>query len=131
MSANRIRYRRPRSRTQHPEASALASSHSPRADPLTCVRVDQPFVELSHRCNLWRRNARGRVGCRVLALQRSGVPTAVPGVGEEGVRAQAAILGVFDSTGYHEDGTPYDRPGRATVALSRQKIGGDWVADHT
>ena len=40
-------------------------------------------------------------------------------------------MGVFDSTGYHEDGTPYDRPGHATIAFSRQRIGDDWVADHT
>jgi len=46
-------------------------------------------------------------------------------------RLSAVGMGVFDSTGYHEDGTPYDRPGRATVAFSRQKIGDDWVADHT
>lgn len=46
-------------------------------------------------------------------------------------RLSAVGMGVFDSTGYHEDGTPYDRPGRATVAFSRHKIGDDWVADHT
>jgi hypothetical protein len=40
-------------------------------------------------------------------------------------------MGVFDSTGYHADGTPYDRPGRATIAFSRLGIGGEWVADHT
>ena len=43
----------------------------------------------------------------------------------------AVGMGVFNSTGYHEDGTPYDRPGRATVAFSRHEIGDDWVADHT
>jgi len=26
---------------------------------------------------------------------------------------------------------PYERPGRTTVALSRRRIGEDWVADHT
>jgi ketosteroid isomerase-like protein len=46
-------------------------------------------------------------------------------------RLSAVGMGVFDSTGYHEDGTPYDRPGRATIALSRPKIGDGWVADHT
>ena len=34
-------------------------------------------------------------------------------------RLTAIGMGVFDSTGYHEDGTPYDRPGRATIAFSR------------
>ncbi|HEY4472658.1 MAG TPA: nuclear transport factor 2 family protein [Stellaceae bacterium] len=46
-------------------------------------------------------------------------------------RLSAIGMGVFDSTGYHEDGTPYERPGRTTVALSRRRIGEDWVADHT
>jgi hypothetical protein len=40
-------------------------------------------------------------------------------------------MGVFDSTGYHPSGEPYERPGRTTVALSRRAIGEDWVADHT
>jgi ketosteroid isomerase-like protein len=46
-------------------------------------------------------------------------------------RSTAIGMGVFDSTGYHQDGTPYDRPGRTTVALSRARIGDDWVAVHT
>ena len=46
-------------------------------------------------------------------------------------RLFAIGVGVFDSTGYHEDGLPYERPGRTTVALSRRRIGEDWVADHT
>jgi ketosteroid isomerase-like protein len=57
---------------------------------------------------------------------------------EDGVRAivspdrlTAIGMGVFDSTGYREDGTPYDRPGRTTVALSRRAVGEDWVALHT
>jgi ketosteroid isomerase-like protein len=46
-------------------------------------------------------------------------------------RLTAIGMGVFASTGYHEDGTSYDRPGRTTVALSRQAVGEDWVAAHT
>jgi len=46
-------------------------------------------------------------------------------------RLTAIGMAVFDSTGYHEDGSPYERPGRTTVALSRKSIGEDWVADHT
>ena len=46
-------------------------------------------------------------------------------------RLVAIGMGVFDSTGYREDGAPYERPGRTTVALSRRRIGEDWVADHT
>ena len=46
-------------------------------------------------------------------------------------RLTAIGMGVFDSTGYHQDGAPYDRPGRTTVALSRGRVGEDWVAAHT
>ena len=46
-------------------------------------------------------------------------------------RLCAVGMGVFDSTGYREDGTPYERPGRTTVALSRQSVGDPWIADHT
>jgi ketosteroid isomerase-like protein len=46
-------------------------------------------------------------------------------------RLSAVGMGVFDSTGYDQSGKPYDRPGRATIALSRAAIGADWVADHT
>ena len=46
-------------------------------------------------------------------------------------RLQATGMAVWDSTGYHPDGTPFDRPGRATVALARAKVGDPWVATHT
>lgn len=46
-------------------------------------------------------------------------------------RLTAVGMAVFDSTGYHQDGLPYDRPGRATIALSRKRVGDDWIADHT
>ena len=46
-------------------------------------------------------------------------------------RLTAIGMAVFDSTGYREDGSPYARPGRTTVALSRRVVGEDWVADHT
>lgn len=46
-------------------------------------------------------------------------------------RLTAVGMAVFDSTGYHEDGSPYERPGRTTVALSHKSVGEDWVADHT
>ena len=46
-------------------------------------------------------------------------------------RLTAIGIAVFQSTGYHQDGTPYARPGRTTVALSRRAVGEDWVADHT
>jgi ketosteroid isomerase-like protein len=46
-------------------------------------------------------------------------------------RLQAVGMGVFDSTGYHQDGSAYDRPGRATVVFIRTDPGAEWVAAHT
>jgi ketosteroid isomerase-like protein len=46
-------------------------------------------------------------------------------------RLQAVGMGVFDSTGYRQDGTPYDRPGRATVVLVRANTDAPWLAQHT
>jgi ketosteroid isomerase-like protein len=47
-----------------------------------------------------------------------------------GDRCTAVGMAVFDSTGYSEDGTPYDRPGRVTVVLGRGAVGQDWIAQH-
>lgn len=41
-----------------------------------------------------------------------------------------AIL-VWRSTGFHENGEPYDRPGRATVSLRRNSIDSPWKGTHT
>jgi ketosteroid isomerase-like protein len=46
--------------------------------------------------------------------------------GEDG-RAWGAV--VWQSTGFDEDGEPFDRPGRATVVLERREDA--WVAVHT
>lgn len=46
-------------------------------------------------------------------------------------RLQAVGMGVFDSTGYQQDGTPYDRPGRTTVVLVRPSVDQPFVAQHT
>jgi ketosteroid isomerase-like protein len=46
-------------------------------------------------------------------------------------RMQAVGMAVFDSTGYEKDGTPYDRPGRATVVFERPGIDAPFVAMHT
>ena len=48
-----------------------------------------------------------------------------------GDRLSAVGMAIFDSTGYREDGSPYERPGRASVAFRRPRIGADWVAQHT
>jgi ketosteroid isomerase-like protein len=45
-------------------------------------------------------------------------------------RLMAVGMAVFSSTGYTEDGRPYDRPGRATVVLGRNAVGEEWTAQH-
>jgi ketosteroid isomerase-like protein len=46
-------------------------------------------------------------------------------------RLQAAGMAIFDSTGYRQDGTSYDRSGRATVVFVRNSVGEKWLAQHT
>jgi hypothetical protein len=46
-------------------------------------------------------------------------------------RLTAIGMAIFDSTGYTPDGTPYPRPGRATVAFTRRSPGEAWTANHT
>ena len=46
-------------------------------------------------------------------------------------RLHATGMAVWDSTGYRPDGTSFDRRGRATVALARERVGDPWVATHT
>jgi ketosteroid isomerase-like protein len=46
-------------------------------------------------------------------------------------RLQAVGMAVFDSTGYQQDGTAYDRPGRATVVFERAAADAKFVAKHT
>ena len=46
-------------------------------------------------------------------------------------RLTAAGIAAFDSTGYHEDGSTFDRPGRATVIFTRDDTGAAWRAIHT
>lgn len=46
-------------------------------------------------------------------------------------RLMAVGMAIFDSTGYRQDGTSYDRPGRATVAFIRDDVGKQWLAQHT
>src|SRR5919107_2204127 len=47
-----------------------------------------------------------------------------------GDRCTAIGMAVFASTGYTESGTPYERPGRATVVLGRGEVGEEWKAQH-
>jgi ketosteroid isomerase-like protein len=46
-------------------------------------------------------------------------------------RLQAVGMAVFDSTGYRQDGSSYDRPGRATVVFERPAEDAPFVARHT
>src|SRR3954452_22932745 len=47
-----------------------------------------------------------------------------------GDRRTAVGMAVFTSVGYTEDGTPYDRPGRATAVLARDALTEAWAAQH-
>ena len=46
-------------------------------------------------------------------------------------RLQAVGIVVWTSTGYHENGTVFDRPGRATVVFRRPDASAPWKAVHT
>lgn len=46
-------------------------------------------------------------------------------------RLFAAGLAIFDSTGYHEDGTTFSRAGRATVTFIRDKVGAPFISNHS
>jgi ketosteroid isomerase-like protein len=53
----------------------------------------------------------------------------VSGVSEDGKHAYGIVP--WTSTGFHEDGTPYNRPGRATVLFTRPDTIAPWLAIHT
>lgn len=44
--------------------------------------------------------------------------------------AMAVAIAPWTSTGFHEDETPFDRPGRATIVLARQPDG-RWLGVHS
>jgi ketosteroid isomerase-like protein len=46
-------------------------------------------------------------------------------------RLMALAVVTWGSTGFAADGTPFDRPGRATVGLERQAPGAPWRGIHT
>jgi ketosteroid isomerase-like protein len=46
-------------------------------------------------------------------------------------RLMAVGVAVFRSTGFHQDGTRFDRPGRVTAALMRTAVDAPWHATHT
>jgi len=45
-------------------------------------------------------------------------------------RLMAFVATTWGSTGYHEDGSTFDRPGRATLVLVRDKIDAPWRGLH-
>lgn len=51
------------------------------------------------------------------------------GVSDDGLTGWG--LSLWTSTGYHEDGSTYERPGRVTVLLSRDESDNPWRAIHT
>lgn len=46
-------------------------------------------------------------------------------------RLQAVIVAPWTSTGIAEDGTPFERPGRATIVVRRAAVGEPWIGQHT
>lgn len=46
-------------------------------------------------------------------------------------RLQAVGLVLWTSTGFHESGAPYKRPGRTTAVLTRTAVGEPWQCVHT
>jgi ketosteroid isomerase-like protein len=46
-------------------------------------------------------------------------------------RLMAVGVAIFRSTGFLEDGSRFDRPGRVTAALMRTAVGAPWIATHT
>lgn len=51
------------------------------------------------------------------------------GASPDGLHAWAIVP--WTSTGFHEDGTPFERPGRATVLFTRESATAPWLATHT
>jgi len=45
-------------------------------------------------------------------------------------RLMAWVAVPAESTGYHEDGTPFDRPCRGTLVLVREAVGAPWRGIH-
>ena len=46
-------------------------------------------------------------------------------------RLMAMGAAVFHSTGFHQDGTTFDRAGRVTATLMRTTLDAPWIATHT
>jgi ketosteroid isomerase-like protein len=46
-------------------------------------------------------------------------------------RLMVTAAAIFHSTGFHKDGSTFNRPGRVTAALMREAIGAPWYATHT
>jgi hypothetical protein len=46
-------------------------------------------------------------------------------------RLMAVGMGIWQSDGYHLNGDHFDRPGRTTVTLMRNRVGDPFIATHT
>lgn len=51
--------------------------------------------------------------------------------GASGDGLLAWLVAPWTSTGFYEDGATFDRPGRATVVLTRESVNAPWHAIHT
>jgi ketosteroid isomerase-like protein len=45
--------------------------------------------------------------------------------------SMAVVITPWTSTGFHRDGTKFDRPGRATLVFHRASAGEDWLCVHS
>ncbi|MGH6953402.1 MAG: YybH family protein [Alphaproteobacteria bacterium] len=45
-------------------------------------------------------------------------------------RLMAFVALTLESTGYHEDGRPFERPARASFVLVRERVGAPWKGIH-
>lgn len=52
------------------------------------------------------------------------------GTYQELIHGMATVVAPWTSTGFHPDGTRFDRPGRATITLARQQDG-RWLGIHS
>ena len=52
-------------------------------------------------------------------------------IGVSSDRLMAFLITTWTSSGFHEDGSHFDRPGRTTIILSRAGLAAPWRAVHT
>jgi hypothetical protein len=46
-------------------------------------------------------------------------------------RLMSFLITTWTSTGYHQDGSRFDRPGRTSVMVTRERLAVEWLGVHT